>query len=132
MSWMSKHATEHKKNLLDTMPIDDKGSALLQSEEYDVNKAFKKVATAADKANKYNAEQKKKGSSKRMTGDGNEYDSNTSPVDKEGWIQEVDASIDRRGTRGVCTGDKYGSASCPPGSKRYTLATTFKKMAKKR
>ena len=53
-------------------------------------------------------------------------------MDKEGWIQEVDASIDRRGTRGVCTGDKYGSASCPPGSKRYTLATTFKKMAKKR
>ena len=29
MSWMSKHATEHKKNLLDTMPIDDKSSALL-------------------------------------------------------------------------------------------------------
>ncbi len=29
MSWMSRHATEHKKNLLDTMPIDDKGDALL-------------------------------------------------------------------------------------------------------
>ena len=29
------------------MPIDDKGSALLQiKERYDVNKAFKKVATA--------------------------------------------------------------------------------------
>jgi len=26
---MSRHATEHKKNLLDTMPIDDKGDALL-------------------------------------------------------------------------------------------------------
>ena len=31
-----------------------------------------------------------------------------------------------------CTGDKFGSASCPPGSKRYNLAKTFKKMAKKR
>jgi len=29
MSWMSKHATEHKQNLLQDMPIDDKGSALL-------------------------------------------------------------------------------------------------------
>ena len=31
-----------------------------------------------------------------------------------------------------CTGKKFGSASCPPGSKRYNLAQTFKKMAKKR
>ena len=31
-----------------------------------------------------------------------------------------------------CTGDKFGSASCPPGSKRYNLAKTFKKMGKKR
>jgi len=31
-----------------------------------------------------------------------------------------------------CTGKKFGSASCPPGSKRYNLAKTFKKMAKKR
>ncbi len=29
MSWMSRHATEHKQNLLQDMPIDDKGSALL-------------------------------------------------------------------------------------------------------
>ena len=132
MSWMSQHATEHKQNLLNQMPIDKKSSALLQSGEYDVNKAFKKVATAADKANKYNAEQKEKGSSKRMTGGGNEYDSNTPPLENKGWIQEVDASIKKRGTEGVCTGDKYGSASCPPKSKRYILATTFKKMAKKR
>ena len=48
------------------------------------------------------------------------------------WIQEVDASIKRRGTKGVCTGKKFGSKSCPPGSKRYNLAKTFKKMAKKR
>ena len=79
MSWMSQHATEHKKALLEYDPIDDQGSAL----------------------------------------------------HKKGWIQEATASIKKRGTEGVCTGDKYGSASCPPGSKRYTLATTFKKMAKK-
>ena len=48
------------------------------------------------------------------------------------WIQEVDASIKRRGTKGVCTGKKFGSKSCPPGSKRYELAKTFKKMARKR
>ena len=48
------------------------------------------------------------------------------------WIQKVDASIKRRGTKGVCTGKKFGSKSCPPGSKRYNLAKTFRKMAKKR
>lgn len=48
------------------------------------------------------------------------------------WIQEATASIKRRGTEGVCTGSKFGSSSCPPGSKRYNLAKTFKKMAKKK
>ena len=48
------------------------------------------------------------------------------------WIQKATASIKRRGTEGVCTGDKFGSSSCPSGSKRYNLAKTFKKMAKKR
>ena len=48
------------------------------------------------------------------------------------WIQEGDASIKRRGTKGVCTGKKFGSKTCPPGSKRYNLAKTFKKMARKR
>ena len=54
------------------------------------------------------------------------------PLNREGWIQEATESIKRRGTEGVCTGDKFGSASCPPGSKRYNLAKTFKKMAKNR
>ena len=50
---------------------------------------------------------------------------------KEGrWIQKVNKSIKARGTKGVCTGKKFGSKSCPPGSKRYNLAKTFKKMAK--
>jgi hypothetical protein len=48
------------------------------------------------------------------------------------WIQKATASIKRRGTKGVCTGKKFGSKTCPPGSKRYNLAKTFKKMAKKR
>ena len=49
---------------------------------------------------------------------------------KGGWIQKQTASIKRRGTEGVCTGSKFGSSSCPPGSKRYNLQKTFKKMAK--
>ena len=48
------------------------------------------------------------------------------------WIQKANRSIKRRGTKGVCTGAKFGGPSCPPGSKRYNLAKTFKKMAKKR
>ena len=48
------------------------------------------------------------------------------------WIQEAAASIKQRGTKGVCTGKKFGSKTCPPGSKRYNLAKTFKKMARKR
>ena len=45
------------------------------------------------------------------------------------WIQKA--------TKGMrkdkpCTGKKFGGATCPPGSKRYNLAKTFKKMAKKR
>ena len=47
-------------------------------------------------------------------------------------FKKLTASIKRRGTKGVCTGKKFGSKSCPPGSKRYNLAKTFRKMAKKR
>jgi hypothetical protein len=52
---------------------------------------------------------------------------------KEGgnWIQKATASIKKRGTEGVCTGDKFGGPGCPPGSKRYNLAKTFRAMAKK-
>lgn len=46
------------------------------------------------------------------------------------WIQDVDADIERRGTEGVCTGEKFGSESCPPGSRRYNLAKTFRRIAK--
>ena len=47
------------------------------------------------------------------------------------WIQKATASIKKRGTEGVCTGKKFGSKSCPPGSKRYNLAKTFRAMNKK-
>ena len=53
-------------------------------------------------------------------------------AEAEKWIQSAEKDIEKRGTEGVCTGDKYGSPSCPPGSKRYNLAKTFRKMAKKR
>ena len=46
------------------------------------------------------------------------------------WMQKATASIKRRGTEGVCTGSKFGGPGCPPGSKRYNLAKTFRKMAK--
>jgi hypothetical protein len=48
------------------------------------------------------------------------------------WIQGAEKDIERRGTEGVCTGDKFGSESCPKGSKRYNLAKTFRKMARDR
>ena len=48
------------------------------------------------------------------------------------WIQSATKSIKERGTEGVCTGEKFGSSSCPPGSKRYNLAKVFRSMAKKR
>jgi hypothetical protein len=46
------------------------------------------------------------------------------------WIQKATASIKRRGTEGVCTGSKFGGPGCPPGSKRYNLAKTFRKLSK--
>ena len=49
---------------------------------------------------------------------------------KNKWIQGVVAGIKRRGTSGVCTGEKFGSSTCPKGSKRYNLAVTLKKLSK--
>ena len=49
---------------------------------------------------------------------------------KEGrWIQKAVKGMRKDKP---CTGKKFGSKTCPPGSKRYNLAKTFKKMAKKR
>jgi len=46
------------------------------------------------------------------------------------WIQDAEKDIEKRGTEGVCTGDKFGGPTCKPGTKRYNLAKTFRKMAK--
>lgn len=46
--------------------------------------------------------------------------------EKKKWMQDV--KIKRPG---ICTGDKFGSKSCPAGSRQYALAKTFKKAAKK-
>ena len=51
---------------------------------------------------------------------------------KSGWIQKATKSIKKRGTKGVCTGSKFGGPTCRPGTKRYALAKTFKKLGKKR
>jgi len=48
------------------------------------------------------------------------------------WIQDAEKDIKKRGTEGVCTGDKFGGPTCKPGTKRYNLAKTFRKMAKDR
>lgn len=56
----------------------------------------------------------------------------TESYKKGGWIQKATASIKRRGTEGVCTGSKFGGPTCRPGTKRYNLAKTFRKMAKSR
>jgi len=46
----------------------------------------------------------------------------------EHWIQNATKNMR---TDKPCTGSKFGSSTCPPGSKRYNLAKTFKTMAKK-
>ena len=46
------------------------------------------------------------------------------------WIQDAEEDIERRGTEGVCNGDKFGGPTCRKGTKRYNLAKTFRKMAK--
>lgn len=45
------------------------------------------------------------------------------------WIQSATKGMR---TDKPCTGAKFGSSSCPAGSKRYNLAKTFKAMGKSR
>ena len=45
------------------------------------------------------------------------------------WIQKATKNMRKDKP---CTGKKFGSETCPPGSKRYNLAKTFKKMGKAR
>lgn len=48
-----------------------------------------------------------------------------SEAKKKKWMQDVKVK-----RPGICTGKKFGSQTCPPGSKQYALAKTFKKAAK--
>jgi hypothetical protein len=45
------------------------------------------------------------------------------------WIQKATKTMRKDKP---CTGAKFGSKSCAPGSKRYNLAKTFKAIGKKR
>ena len=54
-----------------------------------------------------------------------------------GFKKGTDKNWIQKATKGMvktkpCTGKKFGSKSCPPGSKRYNLAKTFKKMGRER
>jgi hypothetical protein len=50
---------------------------------------------------------------------------------KEGkWIQAAFAKSKKKGTLGRCTGKKFGSETCPPGSKQYAMAKTLRKINK--
>jgi len=46
----------------------------------------------------------------------------------EKWIQKAFNKIDKKGTEGKCTGDKFGGPGCPEGSKQYNMAKTLRKM----
>ena len=49
-------------------------------------------------------------------------------LEEKDWIQKVDKEIKKDGTEGVCTGKKFGGPTCRPGTQRYNLAKTFRKM----
>lgn len=48
------------------------------------------------------------------------------------FIQQAFAKIKKKGTEGKCTGDKFGSESCPPGSRAYNFAKTLRRIAHER
>ena len=47
------------------------------------------------------------------------------------WIQKAFSKIKGTKREGKCTGKKYGSKSCPPGSKAYNMAKTLRSMNRK-
>ena len=51
---------------------------------------------------------------------------------KGDWIQDAFSKAKKRGTLGRCTGKKFGSKTCPPGSKQYEMAKTLRGMASER
>ena len=46
------------------------------------------------------------------------------------WIQKAFKGVKKRGTKGVCTGDKFGGPTCRPGTKRYNMAKNLRKINK--
>ena len=52
-------------------------------------------------------------------------------LDEKNWIAGAFKDVKKRGTEGVCSGANYGGKSCPVGSKRYNMAKTMRKIAKK-
>ena len=48
------------------------------------------------------------------------------------WIQKAFSKIKKKGTEGKCTGKKYGSESCPEGSKAYNMAKNLRKINRKK
>ena len=48
------------------------------------------------------------------------------------WIQKAFTKIKAKGTEGKCTGKKYGSKSCPEGSKAYNMAKNLRGMNRKK
>ena len=50
---------------------------------------------------------------------------------KDKWIQKAFSKIKKKGTEGKCTGKKYGSKSCPEGSKAYNMAKNLRKINRK-
>lgn len=49
---------------------------------------------------------------------------------KRKWIQKAFEGIKKAKTEGVCSGEKFGSSSCPAGSKRWRMARTLRKINK--
>lgn len=49
---------------------------------------------------------------------------------KRKWIQEAFEGVKKAGTEGVCSGSKFGGPSCRPGTKRYAMARTLRKINK--
>ena len=48
------------------------------------------------------------------------------------WIQKAFRGIKKRSTQGVCTGAKFGGPTCRPGTKRYNMAKTLRRINKKK
>jgi hypothetical protein len=59
-------------------------------------------------------------------------DENINEAKKKKWIQKAFKSIKKKGTEGKCTGEKFGSESCPAGSKAYNMAKNLRSIAKKK